>query len=171
MQRRPGGRRVRKNISILQPCQRLSNYPSFASIVIFAFSTFDTGHPFSAASAYFWNVAASAPGTFPTTSMWLAVIVHPESNLSSDKVTVVEMLSGVRFAPPSCADSAIEKHPACAAAISSSGFVPGEFSNRVVNEYFVFERIPLAEETVPCPSLRPPFHTALALRCIANLLM
>ena len=28
-------------------------YPSFAVIVILAFSTFDTGHPFSAASAYF----------------------------------------------------------------------------------------------------------------------
>ena len=30
-----------------------SSYPSFAVIVILAFSTFDTGHPFSAASAYF----------------------------------------------------------------------------------------------------------------------
>src|ERR1700758_5438583 len=29
------------------------SYSSFAFIVIFAFSTFDTGHPFSAASAYF----------------------------------------------------------------------------------------------------------------------
>ncbi len=28
-------------------------YPSLAVIEIFAFSTFDTGHPFSAASAYF----------------------------------------------------------------------------------------------------------------------
>jgi hypothetical protein len=28
-------------------------YPSFALIEIFAFNTFDTGHPFSAASAYF----------------------------------------------------------------------------------------------------------------------
>ena len=28
-------------------------YSNFAVIVIFAFSTFDTGHPFSAASAYF----------------------------------------------------------------------------------------------------------------------
>src|ERR1035437_7329805 len=28
-------------------------YSSFALIVIFAFNTFDTGHPFSAASAYF----------------------------------------------------------------------------------------------------------------------
>ena len=44
-------------------------YSSFALIVIFALSTFETGHPFSAASAYFWNVAASAPGTLPTTSM------------------------------------------------------------------------------------------------------
>src|SRR6202030_3157284 len=68
----PKGRRVRKtNTSILQPRQRLSNhqlhrenpkpgarkaeappYPSFAVIEIFAFSTFDTGQPFSAASAY-----------------------------------------------------------------------------------------------------------------------
>ena len=28
-------------------------YPSFAVIEIFAFNTFDSGHPFSAASAYF----------------------------------------------------------------------------------------------------------------------
>jgi hypothetical protein len=28
-------------------------YPSFAVIEIFAFSTFETGQPFSAASAYF----------------------------------------------------------------------------------------------------------------------
>jgi hypothetical protein len=65
MQRRPQGRRVRKiNISILQPRHGLSNrgcgsrtpddvYPSFAVIEILAFNTFDTGQPFSAASAYF----------------------------------------------------------------------------------------------------------------------
>ncbi len=60
-------------ISILQPHRTLSNrqpsiqtadslarkkprsgtYPSFASIEIFAFRTFETGQPFSAASAYF----------------------------------------------------------------------------------------------------------------------
>src|SRR5215469_3388431 len=72
-----------------------ANYSSFAFIVIFAFSTFETGHPFSAASAYFWKVGASAPGTFPTTSMWLAVIVQPESSFSIVRVTFVEMLSGV----------------------------------------------------------------------------
>jgi hypothetical protein len=34
-------------------CGQRSPYSSFAVIVIFAFSTFDTGHPFSAASAHF----------------------------------------------------------------------------------------------------------------------
>ena len=75
MQRRPQGRRVRKtNNSIftaryqpvkpttpLQPKAEARTpkpearkpYPSFAVIEIFAFSTFDTGQPFSAASAYF----------------------------------------------------------------------------------------------------------------------
>ena len=46
-----------------------TRYSNRALILIFAFRTFETGHPFSAASAYFWKVAASAPGTFPTTSM------------------------------------------------------------------------------------------------------
>jgi hypothetical protein len=31
----------------------IPHYPSFAVIEIFAFNTFDTGQPFSAASAYF----------------------------------------------------------------------------------------------------------------------
>src|ERR1700722_15875402 len=97
-------------------------------------------------------------------------MVQPGSSFSMLRVADVLMLSGVRFAPPSCADSAMEKHAACAAAISSSGFVPGASSNRVLKEYLVFERIPLAEETVPWPSLRLPFHTALALRSIFHLL-
>jgi hypothetical protein len=32
----------------------------------------------------------------------------------------------------------------------------------------VFDKTPLAEETVPLPSFSPPFQTALALRCIRN---
>src|SRR5579864_6537438 len=102
--------------------------------------------------------------------MWLEVIVQPESSFSSVRVTFVLMLSGVMLAPPNCADSAMEKHAACAAAISSSGFVPDAFSNLVVNEYGVLLSTPLAEDTVPLPSLSPPFQTALALRCIAYLL-
>jgi hypothetical protein len=83
-------------------------------------------------------------------------------------MAVVAMLSAVMPAFPSCPDSAIEKHPACAAAISSSGFVPLPSSNRVLNEYGVFDRTPLSVETVPLPSLRPPFQTADPLRFISS---
>src|SRR5258708_18710382 len=99
--------------------------------------------------------------------MWLAVIVHPESSFSIVRVTFVVRLSGVSLAPPSWPESAIEKHAACAAAISSSGFVPGAFSNRVVNEYGVLLSTPPGAEIDPFPSFSPPFHTALALRSIA----
>ena len=44
------------------------------------------------------------------------------------------MRSGGRPAPVSFPESAIEKQPACAAASSSSGFVPGAPSKRVPNE-------------------------------------
>src|SRR3954470_10669051 len=60
------------------------------------------------------------------------------------------------------------KHPACAAAINSSGFVPGEFSNRVVNEYGVLFNTPLAVETVPLPCLRSPCQTADAVLFITR---
>src|SRR5579872_1204490 len=131
-----------------------------------AFSTRETGQPFSAASAYFWNVAASAPGTRPITSRCTAVMVQPASCFSIVNVAAVSMLEGGRFAPLSWADRAIEKQAACAAAINSSGFVPGTFSNRVLKEYGVLFKIPLAEEMTPLPSFSPPFQTALALRCI-----
>ena len=67
---------------------------------------------------------------------------------------------------PSCAESAIEKQPACAAAISSSGFVPFPSSNRVLNEYCVFDKTPLSVDTVPLPSFNPPRHTAEPFRFI-----
>src|SRR6202041_1216318 len=150
----------------LRACPKPEAHPSFAVIEIFAFSTFDTGQPFSAASAHFWNVGASAPGTLPTTSRWFDVIVHPASCFSIVNVTLVLILSGFRFATPSCTDNAIEKHAACAAAINSSGFVPGPFSNRDVNEYCESFSTPPGAEIVPFPSFNPPFHTALALRSI-----
>src|SRR5208282_2952324 len=135
-------------------------------MVIFAFSTFDTGQPALAFCAAVLKASALAPGTFATTSRCTAVMAQPASSFSMVSVAAVLMLSGVRFAPPSCAESAIEKHPACAAAISSSGFVPGAFSNRVVNEYGVLFNTPLSDEIVPAPSLRVPFQTAEALRCM-----
>src|SRR5579872_6984683 len=96
----------------------------------------------------------------------MAVMVHPESNFSRVRVALVLMLSGVSPAVPSCAESAMEKQPACAAAISSSGLVPGWSPKRVPNENGVLENTPLPEETAPEPSFKLPFHSALALRCI-----
>src|ERR1043165_233573 len=93
-------------------------------------------------------------------------MVQPASNFSIVNVAEVSMLDGVKFAVPNCADNAIEKQAACAAAINSSGLVPGVFSNRVLNEYGVLFKTVLAEETEPLPSLSPPFQIALALRCM-----
>src|ERR1035437_3096953 len=132
-QPQPAIKKADENVRLSRNLE-LHFYPSFASIVIFALSTFETGHPAFAFCAAVLNASALAPGTFATTSRCTAVIAHPASSFSIVNVAEVLMLSGVRFAPPSCADSAIEKHAACAAAISSSGFVPGVFSNRVVNE-------------------------------------
>src|ERR1700733_5095533 len=56
------------------------------------------------------------------------------------------------------------KHPACAAAISSSGFVPFSFSKRVLNEYGVLASTPESVERSPLPSRPVPRQTAFALR-------
>src|SRR5579871_1821457 len=93
-------------------------------------------------------------------------MVKPASSFSNVRLAVVSMLSGVMPALPSCAESAMLKQPACAAAINSSGLVPRPFSKRVENEYWAFESTPLSVETVPLPSLSEPFHTAEALRTI-----
>src|SRR6202007_3208561 len=79
-------------------------------------------------------------------------------------VAVVLMELAVSPAPSSCADSAMEKQPACAAAMSSSGLVPVPFSKRVANEYCVLASTPLSVEMVPLPPFKPPFQTADALR-------
>src|SRR5204863_7180320 len=56
-----------------------------------------------------------------------------------------------------------------AAATSSSGFGPGSSSDRIAKPYATFFRAPLAVDTVPFPSFRPPLHWALARRCIGSL--
>src|SRR2546425_13310102 len=96
-------------------------------MVILAFRTLETGQPLLALSAAFWKAAASALGTRATTSRCTAVIAHPESCFSMVRVAEVLMFLGVRLAPPNCADSALGKQAACAAAISSSGLGPGAF--------------------------------------------
>src|ERR1044072_9877937 len=91
-------------------------------------------------------------------------MVKPASVFSSVTAALVLIRSAVSPAFPSCPDSAIEKQPACAAAINSSGLVPLPSSKRVLNEYCVFAKTPLSVEIVPLPSLSPPCHTADAFR-------
>src|SRR5216683_1738640 len=98
-------------------------------------------------------------------------MAKPPGSLSSEMVAVVSSLVAVKPALPSCAESAIVKQPACAAASSSSGLVPTPFSNRVLKEYCVCLSTPLSVEMVPLPSFKPPCHTADALRCITSLLL
>src|SRR5947208_1848611 len=143
------------------------NQPSsFAAIVIFAFNRREMGQPAFVVCAAASNRARSAPGTFATTSRWISVTVQPASSRSIVKAAAVAIESGVRPPWPNSADSAIEKQPACAAAINSSGFVPRPFSKRVLNEYCVSARTPLCVERVPLPSFNPPRQTADAVRFI-----
>src|ERR1019366_4311798 len=111
------------------------------------------------------------PGIFAVRSRCDSVTVKPASVLSNVMVAVVWMDSGVKPALPSSAESAIEKQPACAAAINSSGFVPTPFSKRVLNEYCASLSPPLSVEMLPLPSFKPSFQTADALRFINFLSM
>src|SRR5712671_3281174 len=142
-----------------------------AFTLISALKSFDTGQPVSAAFTAASNFALSAPGTRATRSRWLLVIAKPSGSLSSVMVAVVSSLLAVMPALPSCAESAIVKQPACAAARSSSGLVPTPFSNLVLNEYCVCFSTPLSVEIEPFPSFKPPCQTADALRCMGSLLV
>src|SRR4051794_7845045 len=61
------------------------------------------------------------------------------------------------------AESAIEKQPAWAAAINSSGFVPGPSSKREEKLYRP-SKAPPPKRIWPSPWRRLPFHSALAVR-------
>src|SRR5262249_28510136 len=92
----------------------------------------------------------------------------PVSSFSRVTVAVVSIACAVMPAVPSWFERAMVKHPACAAASSSSGLVPGCDSNLVANEYGVSFRIPLGEVSEPLPSLRPPDQCALAFLCMID---
>jgi hypothetical protein len=70
---------------------------------------------------------------------------------------------------PRVALTAIVKHPACAAANNSSGFVPMPSSKRVLNEYCVLFNTVLCEETFPFPVFKSPSQCADAVLFIVAL--
>ena len=106
---------------------------SLASIVIFALSSFEIG---AAALGRLRRLLKRGLVGVRDLDRRLQVArgdgesaVRPARGVT---VAFVSMLSAVIPASPRNSDSAIEKHAACAAAISSSGFVPFSFSNRML---------------------------------------
>ena len=75
-------------------------------------------------------------GTRASVVSSILVIVGPASVTSRVTRAEVETLCGENPARPSAALRAIEKQPAWAAPISSSGLVPGFSSKREPKEYF-----------------------------------
>src|ERR1700687_3432670 len=144
---------------------------SRAVTLISALKSFETGQPVSAAFTAASNLALSAPGICATRSRGLFVMAKPSGSLSRVIVAVVSSRLAVMPAFPSCAESAMVKQPACAAARSSSGLVPTPFSNLVLKEYCVCFRTPLSVEIEPFPSFSPPCQTADPLRCIVFLFL
>src|ERR1700722_14282529 len=118
-----------------------------------------TGQPALAAAAASANVLASMPGTRPTVTSAILVIVGAPSTGRRVTVASVRTESG---GFPACArmfDRAIEKHDACAAAMSCSGLAPGPSSKRDLNEYSPLIVSPAVN--VPFPEGTSPFHSAL----------
>ena len=146
-----------------------TRYPSEASSTISGTpaSAFETGQFAFAVSAAARNASSSSPGTEPRASRAILVIPVPGTN-----VTVADVLSRSGGAPP-CAspwESAIEKHAACAAAISSSGLVlpPAAASERAGQLTSSGPNAPEPTSSiVPDPLIRSPFHVTDACRSAA----
>src|SRR5690606_38078783 len=85
---------------------------NLASMVIFAFKTFDTGQPALAPFAACSNTSGSMPGILALTSRCTVVMVKPPSSGSMATVAVVLMRSGLTPASPNSIESAMEKQPA-----------------------------------------------------------
>src|SRR5439155_13592026 len=159
-----GDTRVQRAVTAAQHVHRPHpTYSNFASRVICRMpaSAFDTGHPRLASSAAFWNPACSRPGTRPCTLSSILVILGAPSTISRVHAAVVSTrVTGFpAFSRP--ADRAMLKQAACAAAISSSGFVPFFPSNRVANVYGPLNEL-LPALKFPFPSLSLPSPTDIA---------
>src|SRR5438552_2297910 len=104
------------------------------------------------------------PGMSASVSSSIRVMENPSPTFSRVTFAPVWTRVGARPARESCAVSAIVKHPAWAAPISSSGLVAAwPSSNRDLNEYGP-SKAPLPTLSRPLPSARLPFHSASAFR-------
>src|SRR6185437_13294741 len=136
---------------------RTPDYNRVASMVISgtAASARLTGQPTLAVLACSSKVAWSMPGTRPVVTRAILVIVGAPSTNRSVTVSAVCPAWARMF------DKAIEKHDACAAAMSCSGLEPGPSSKRDLKVYAPVIVSPAVK--VPAPEGRSPFHSALPL--------
>src|SRR5450755_82982 len=131
-----------------------------------ALSTRDRGQLAFAPPAISANFAASIAGTRARVVRWTAVIVHASATFSSVTAASVSIASAVNPALFSAKESAIVKHPACAAPSNSSGFVPLPSPKRALKPYGASLSTPDWVEMLPLPSLTVPCQRADALRCM-----
>src|ERR1700736_5906509 len=124
---------------------------------------FETGQFFFASSARRLKVASSMPGTLPSVARSMREIAQPASVLSKCTLALVRISCGLWPACESPLANAIEKHPACAAPINSSGLVPGPSSIRLLKEYAP-SKAPLPSRIVPDPSCSERCQRASAVR-------
>ena len=152
------------SLLLARPPAPATRQTSFASSLTSTFPcrAFETGQFCFADSAAFSNAAWSIPGTLPRVSSSILVILGAPSTISSvQEARVSTRVTGVpAFSRP--AERAMLKHAACAAAISSSGFVPFEPPKRVPKLKGPL-KAPLSALKVPFPSLSLPSQAALAL--------
>lgn len=137
-------------------------------MVISAFSSRETGQLSFALAAADSNAAVEISGILALTFRCTREIVQPASSFSRVTAAAVRMLSGLKFIVLNWAESAMLKHAACAAAISSSGFVPAPCSKRVTKEYGALAKAPLSVDITPSPVRNVPFQTAVADRSIRS---
>jgi REP element-mobilizing transposase RayT len=147
-----------------------SRYPSSSASTVISgtpASAPETGQPVLAASAASRKPSAPSPGTLPRTVSALFVIPVPATKVTTADVR--RRSGGLpAFARPS--ESAIEKHAACAAAISSSGLVfpPDSSSERAAQLTSSGPKAPEPTSSiVPDPLIRSPFHVTDARRSAA----
>src|SRR5260221_3155585 len=101
----------------------------------------------------------------------MPVMVQPADSCSIVTVAVVCMQSGVNPSPASSLASAIEKHAACAAAISSLGLVL-RHSASLFEKSCISERVPPSVVAMPLPPLRLQTQTAEAfcfMKAVSNM--
>src|SRR5438045_2898910 len=96
-------------------------------------------------------------------------MVQASPTFSSVTAASVSIASAVNPALFNANESAIVKHPACAAPSSSSGLVPLPSPKRALNPYGASLSTPDCVEMLPLPSLTVPCQRADALRCMLGL--